>query len=512
MKYSEIFISYRRSDSVEIAESLYEQLEKFGRAVFWDKKTLESGDFSKDIENAIKHCEHFLLIINYDTLTRCSDKKDWLRKEVVTALKHKKNIVPLFIKNNYEFPKDLPSDMDAIKTINGIPNFEVDNIKHINELLTKRLNAKSIVSDKKDFKISNGVLKLYKGNATIIEIPKDVKIIGKKAFNSLTRISKITFNNKLVEIQDNAFERCLMLETIEFPSSLKKIGTQAFLRCSNLKSVKFNDELEEIGKEAFKDCSALKIIRLGSKLKSMGNHIFCDCNLLENIEVDSKNINYSSNNGLLYNNDKSKLIYVPISNNNDKIVIKNDLTEIGKYAFYRNKCKTIDFKGKVLSVNDFAFAASTIKRINSVNIPDNISLNAFMGNENINTKWNAKKKKKDVLANDNIKSSLILFKYIAVITTFESEQDANMMATILLEKKLIVAAQVRKIRSMYIWDNKVCNEPEYELQVFTEGRLYDVLEKTIKENHQYDVPQIICLPMINTTNEWGKWLSDYVGG
>ena len=83
---------------------------------------------------------------------------------------------------------------------------------------------------------------------------------------------------------------------------------------------------------------------------------------------------------------------------------------------------------------------------------------------------------------------------------------------VLLEKKLIVAAQVRKIRSMYIWDNKVCNEPEYELQVFTEGRLYDVLEKTIKENHQYDVPQIICLPMINTTNEWGKWLSDYVGG
>ena len=55
---------------------------------------------------------------------------------------------------------------------------------------------------------------------------------------------------------------------------------------------------------------------------------------------------------------------------------------------------------------------------------------------------------------------------------------------------------------MYIWDNKVCNEPEYELQVFTEGRLYDLLEKTIKENHQYKVPQIICLPMINTTNEW----------
>lgn len=512
MKYSEIFISYRRSDSVEIAESLYEQLEKYGRAVFWDKKTLESGDFSKDIENAIKHCEHFLLIINYDTLTRCSDKKDWLRKEVVTALKYKKNIVPLFIKNDYEFPKDLPSDMDAIKTINGIPNFEVDNIKHINELLTKRLNAVSIISNKKDFRIRNGVLISYIGNATIIEIPQNVKIIGKKAFNDLTRVSKIVFSDSIVEIQDNAFERCLMLETIELPSSLKRIGEQAFLRCSNLKSIKFNAKLEEIGKEAFKDCSALKIVRLGSKINKIGEHPFCDCNLLETIEVDAKNDNYSSNNGLLYNKQKTKLIYVPISNSSDKLIINDDIEEIGRYAFYRNKCKTIDFKGNVSIVSDYAFASSTIKKINSINIPGIISSNAFMGNESINSKWNAKSKHKIENTSNDIKSTLILFKYIAVITTFESEQDANMMATILLEKKLIVAAQVRKIRSMYIWDNKVCNEPEYELQVFTEGRLYDLLEKTIKENHQYKVPQIICLPMINTTNEWGKWLSDYVGG
>ena len=164
-----------------------------------------------------------------------------------------------------------------------------------------------------------------------------------------------------------------MLETIELPSSLKRIGEQAFLRCSNLKSIKFNAKLEEIGKEAFKDCSALKIVRLGSKINKIGEHPFCDCNLLETIEVDAKNDNYSSNNGLLYNKQKTKLIYVPISNSSDKLIINDDIEEIGRYAFYRNKCKTIDFKGNVSIVSDYAFASSTIKKINSINIPGTIS-------------------------------------------------------------------------------------------------------------------------------------------
>ena len=92
-----VFISYRRTD-VYTALAVYENLKNQGYDVFFDYRSISSGDFSQIITANIKARAHFLLILTPTTLDRCNEPGDWLRREIELAIDEKRNIVPLFFK------------------------------------------------------------------------------------------------------------------------------------------------------------------------------------------------------------------------------------------------------------------------------------------------------------------------------------------------------------------------------------------------------------------------------
>lgn len=67
------------------------------------------------------------------------------------------------------------------------------------------------------------------------------------------------------------------------------------------------------------------------------------------------------------------------------------------------------------------------------------------------------------------------------------------------------------MKSMYMWENEMCSEGEIELTCFTESGLYYEVERFIKEHHSYEVCELICLPIINISKEFGDWISEYTG-
>jgi periplasmic divalent cation tolerance protein len=98
--------------------------------------------------------------------------------------------------------------------------------------------------------------------------------------------------------------------------------------------------------------------------------------------------------------------------------------------------------------------------------------------------------------------------YYVVITTCGNRDEAERLASQIIEKKLAACVQLSSITSYYIWEGEVNNDPEIKLLIKTRKELYDQLEKLIKDNHSYDVPEIIALPVQSGSKDYLDWIEE----
>src|ERR1035441_2610129 len=89
-----IFLSYRRTN-IPWALAIFQNLTQHGYDVFFDYKGIASGAFERVILGNITARAHFLVLLTPSALERCDDPKDWLRREIETALESQRNTVPL---------------------------------------------------------------------------------------------------------------------------------------------------------------------------------------------------------------------------------------------------------------------------------------------------------------------------------------------------------------------------------------------------------------------------------
>lgn len=93
---------------------------------------------------------------------------------------------------------------------------------------------------------------------------------------------------------------------------------------------------------------------------------------LENIIVDENNQNFSSKDGVLYNKDKTKLIYYPYAKNGDTFDIPSGVEEIGYNAFFDSRLTKITIPETVTIIGNGAFPSC--ENLESIIIPDNVTM------------------------------------------------------------------------------------------------------------------------------------------
>ncbi|XP_034404842.1 sterile alpha and TIR motif-containing protein 1 [Cyclopterus lumpus] len=119
----DVFISYRRTTGSQLASLLKVHLQVRGYSVFIDVEKLESGKFEDKLIQSVQRARNFILVLSANALDKCmgdTAMKDWVHKEIVTALAGKKNIVPVTDQFMWPDPTSLPEDMRAILNFNGI--------------------------------------------------------------------------------------------------------------------------------------------------------------------------------------------------------------------------------------------------------------------------------------------------------------------------------------------------------------------------------------------------------
>ena len=159
-----------------------------------------------------------------------------------------------------------------------------------------------------DFEIEAGVVTKYLGNAKIIVIPDGVSELSPSLFWDNQRIEEVILPQSLINLSGDTFYNASHLRKLTIP-----------------KNVKY-----------------------------MGNNTFAGCKLLE-LKNESPYFHYE--NGALYNQDYSKLIYYCIKNSNDEYIINNKCKILGKHCFYLcNNLKRIVIPMSVIKFENNPFS------------------------------------------------------------------------------------------------------------------------------------------------------------
>ncbi len=97
-------------------------------------------------------------------------------------------------------------------------------------------------------------------------------------------------------------------------------------------------------------------------------------------------------------------------------------------------------------------------------------------------------------------------KFIIIYTTFPDLKITKKIIDGLLKKRLIACANIFKIDSIYIWKKKIEKAKEYGVFIKTRKAKYKSVEFYIKNNHPYEVPEIICWDIKDGQSLYLAWI------
>ncbi|MDI6731959.1 MAG: divalent-cation tolerance protein CutA [Candidatus Margulisbacteria bacterium] len=101
--------------------------------------------------------------------------------------------------------------------------------------------------------------------------------------------------------------------------------------------------------------------------------------------------------------------------------------------------------------------------------------------------------------------------YLIILTTFPSKKTSNITAFALLKSKLAACVQIiGPIESHYWWQGKIEKAKEWLCIIKSIKAKFKRVEKMIKANHPYSVPQIMALPITAGSKEYLGWIGQGV--
>jgi len=96
--------------------------------------------------------------------------------------------------------------------------------------------------------------------------------------------------------------------------------------------------------------------------------------------------------------------------------------------------------------------------------------------------------------------------YIMVIATCSEKEMAKAIAKSLVEKRFAACVQMFPIESVYLWEGNICDGSEIALLIKSKASMFDQIVETVKANHDYEVPEIIQIPITGGLLEYLEWI------
>lgn len=99
--------------------------------------------------------------------------------------------------------------------------------------------------------------------------------------------------------------------------------------------------------------------------------------------------------------------------------------------------------------------------------------------------------------------------FVQVMTTTQRKEDAQRIAEVLVEKRLAACVQiVGPITSLFRWQGQIESVEEWQCHIKTRAALYEDVEREVRANHPYEVPEILALPIVAGSRDYLAWLRE----
>ncbi|MGB3402118.1 MAG: divalent-cation tolerance protein CutA [Microcoleaceae cyanobacterium] len=100
--------------------------------------------------------------------------------------------------------------------------------------------------------------------------------------------------------------------------------------------------------------------------------------------------------------------------------------------------------------------------------------------------------------------------YGVVFVTASSRQEAEAIATALVQAQLAACVSFTPIHSIYTWNEEICSDEEWQLMIKTDLNQFEALETKILSLHSYEVPEIIAIPIVTGSTAYLNWIGTMI--
>jgi periplasmic divalent cation tolerance protein len=96
---------------------------------------------------------------------------------------------------------------------------------------------------------------------------------------------------------------------------------------------------------------------------------------------------------------------------------------------------------------------------------------------------------------------------LLVMTSLPDIEVAKALARRLIDANLAACVQLQPgAQSIYRWEGRICEEQEVVLVAKTSAEQWSAISAFIKQNHPYDVPEIIAQPITHSHTDYARWV------
>lgn len=99
---------------------------------------------------------------------------------------------------------------------------------------------------------------------------------------------------------------------------------------------------------------------------------------------------------------------------------------------------------------------------------------------------------------------------VAILTTIDSVERAQVIASALVERKLAACVQISEVESVYSWQGAVQRQREFRILAKTLAGRYADAEAAIRELHTYELPAIYAVPVTDVFAPYADWVAENV--
>ena len=95
---------------------------------------------------------------------------------------------------------------------------------------------------------------------------------------------------------------------------------------------------------------------------------------------------------------------------------------------------------------------------------------------------------------------------IIIQTTVDDDKKAKELINLLVKTNKIACGTFHEIQSSYKWNEKLVDEQEFEISMYTKESLMREVVDNIAQRHSYELPKIIVLEPTYTLPEYEDWV------